>query len=323
VGQGVDEYGYSWLHIANEQPPPRPARTDGHVDEDAHSIDGDPAGLDTYGRETTDELVREQRDSALSRTSDSVAKPGGFERDPSPVPDVRVIGPVEVSWREVPERRVVAELACLLAMHPNRNVTSEEARAALWPGDPEVTDASAKSLRNAVSLLRRALGPELVPGASKGRGYRLAPEVTCDWVIFEALVEKSRNAPNRNDELELLTEALALVRGSPFQGVEPGTFAWAWTELFVARIEVAVVGAAHRLSDIGIALGDAEQASWAALQGLACSPYDRQLWSDLLEASARQGRGALDRSWRHATAVLGDDASALEMLMQQLKAVAP
>ena len=61
----------------------------------------------------------------------------------------------------------------------------------------------------------------------------------------------------------------------------------------------------------------------AALQGLACAPYDRQLWSDLLEASAREGKAALERSWRHATAVLGPDSSALGVLVEQLRADVP
>ena len=209
---------------------------------------------------------------------------------------VRVLGPVEVSWRQPPERRVVTELACFLAMHSHRSVTSEEARAALWPGDPESTDASAKSLRNAVSLLRKALGPESIPEASKGKGYRLSDVVTSDWSQFEQLVTEADKAVTTSEETRCLTQALALVRGAPFQGVDPGSFSWAWTELIVSRIEVAVVRASHRLCVLAIEGGNPEQASWAALQGLSCSPYEHRLWSDQLEACARIGRGGSRKS---------------------------
>lgn len=128
--------------------------------------------------------------------------------------EVRVLGPVEIlGWREEPTRRVVAELACYLALHADRRVTSEELRAALWPGDIESTQASAKSLRNAVSMLRKSLGAEAVPEASKGRGYRLAGEVRSDWARFSLLVKSAR--AGEAEEADVLDEALRLVRGAP------------------------------------------------------------------------------------------------------------
>ena len=266
----MDEYGYSWLHIANEEPPPKPPFANTLIDERVRVTDGDNAEPNVRARssEALAHSVNRPKSTNTNRKQDRRILGELRQR----IADVRVLGPVEVSWREVPDRRVVTELACLLAMHPNRNITSERgARRALARGS-RGDRRSREGLRNAVSLLRRALGPELVPEAYKGRGYRLAPEVTCDWMMFEELVDESHNASSREMEADLLTQALALVRGVPFQGVEPGTFSWAWTELIVARIEVAVVGAAHRLSVIGLEASDAEQASWGRVAGSRMRP---------------------------------------------------
>jgi hypothetical protein len=166
-----------------------------------------------------------------------------------------------------------------------------------------------------VSLLRKALGPDLVPEAQKGAGYHLAPDVSCDWTTFSELVA-SATGP---DEIDLLRDALSLVRGSPFEGVAPGTFTWAWTELFVSRMEVAVASAAKRLGELALAQNDSEVAIWAILQGLSASPYDRELWSAHLHASARSGRDALEGSWKSAKAVLGDDARDLALVIEALR----
>jgi type IV secretion system protein VirD4 len=229
---------------------------------------------------------------------------------------VRVLGPVEVTgWIHEPGRRVVTELACFLALHADRKVTGEEMRAALWPGDLGASEASAKSLRNTVSLLRKALGPNLVPDAQKGSGYRLGPGVLCDWATFSHLVEDAKG-PVEKDKLR---QALSLVRGSPFEGVAPGSFSWAWTELFVSRMEVAVASAASRLGETALAEGDIEMSVWAVLQGLSSSPYDRGLWSIFLQASARSGRDALERAWKSAVAVLGDDSRELAEVIDDLR----
>ena len=77
---------------------------------------------------------------------------------------IKVLGSVEIEgWRETPKRKIVTELACYLALHAGRPVSGEELRAALWPEAD--SEASAKSLRNYMSDLRRALGSEHVPMA--------------------------------------------------------------------------------------------------------------------------------------------------------------
>ena len=87
---------------------------------------------------------------------------------------VRVMGPPELlGTMEVPERDKAVELACILALHGHRTMTSEELRAALWPGELGEPGVAAKSLINTASILRKAMGADHFPEARRGSGYEL------------------------------------------------------------------------------------------------------------------------------------------------------
>ena len=161
------------------------------------------------------------------------------------------------------------------------------------------------------------IGKEYVPTTSKGSGYQLSPEIRTDWGRFQELTERAKNG--KGDEIELLRSALSLVRGAPFEGVTPGTYVWAWTELIVARIEVAVSKAAMRLSTLLLESGDTDGARWAVFQGLNASPYDRELWGIFLKAAASEGSAQLDQAIKHATSVLGDDIHEFDKLIESLR----
>ena len=181
-------------------------------------------------------------------------KESGAPGGPGGLVVVKVLGAVEIEgWRETPKRRIVSELACYLAMHAGGPVSGEVLRAALWP---EVdSEASAKSLRNYMSELRRALGSEHVPTA-RGTGYAVSTSVTSDWGRFTRLVKSIQLIGS--DEPALLKEALSLVRGRPFTGV---TYNWAFSELLVSEMEVGVNQAARRLAAIAMEAGDPATAS--------------------------------------------------------------
>jgi hypothetical protein len=223
---------------------------------------------------------------------------------------VKVLGAVEIEgWRETPKRRIVSELACYLALHAARPVSGEELRAALWP---EVdSEASAKSLRNYISDLRRALGSENVPMA-RGTGYSVS--VRCDWTQFTELVKSTELIGV--DEVAVLKEALSLVRGRPFTGV---TYNWAFSELLVSEMEVGVSEAARRLAALSMEAGDPATASLAARQGLLVSPFDITLWEIALRAAAGVSGDELARTWRNARAILGDDAAEVAELVRSLE----
>jgi len=212
--------------------------------------------------------------------------------------EVRVLGPVEVvGWTQRPDRAVVTELACYLALHRDRVIPGDELRVALWPD--AAREASAKSLRTYMSLLRKSLGPENVPVGS-GSGYRVGDGVSTDWRRFRELTGEGATAGQ-------LREALELVRGRPFAGVSSTSFGWVFSELLVSEIEVGVIGAARRLAEELSGNGDLTGASWSVRQGLLAVPSDFGLWQLRLAIAELQGRGELVRARRDAEAALGDD----------------
>ena len=154
-----------------------------------------------------------------------------------------MLGPVEVvGWQSTPDRPVINELACYLALHRDRPASGVAIRAALRP-DGEGKH-SAKTLRSYLSLLRKALGPDLMP-AGTGAGYRLSSDVHCDWERFSVL---SSEGPDSDS----LFEALALIRGQPFQGVVSGTYVWVFTEFLISDMEFAIAEVAVRAADAAL-----------------------------------------------------------------------
>lgn len=210
---------------------------------------------------------------------------------------VNVLGSVDVDgWQEAPSRAIVVELACYLALHPGRPIPSDQLRAALWPdGDRE---ASAKSLRTYVSLLRRCLGGAHVPSAT-GAGYRLATTVTTDWATFVRLT----GADADRSQLE---EAVGLVRGRPFASTPPGSFGWVYSELLVSEMESAIAGVARRLAVLCLDGDDAASAAAAVRRGLLAVPFDLDLWRLHVSLAGDRGHGELERAQLEAKAALGE-----------------
>lgn len=229
---------------------------------------------------------------------------------------LKVVGPPElVGGAEPLGPSKSLELACVLALHQHRPMSGEELLGALWPGELGEATVAAKSLRNTASVLRKALGTELFPEARKGLGYQLAAEVGCDATIIAELLSQAK----AEEEGPCLRQALALVRGAPFEGVKRGAYTWAWSEHLVSVIERNVRSAAYRLCELVLETGDHEQASWGALQALMVDPYDRKLWELYLTACAGSGRRALEQGWREAQGVLGRDSSDLVRLVERLR----
>jgi DNA-binding SARP family transcriptional activator len=223
---------------------------------------------------------------------------------------VNVLGQIEVfPWRVPPRRRVIIELACYLALHPGHPVSGEALRFALWPDADGNAEASAKSLRNYVSELRKALGAEFVPSA-RGSGYAVSAAVQTDWDQFKRTVNNAK--AEGADEAQLLREALSLVRGRPFAGVDWG---WAFAESLVSEMEVTISQVAQRLAALSMESQDFSTAGFAAHQGLLANPYDGALWEVALRTAAGLGSNELLRTWRDAQATLGDDAEALTELV--------
>ncbi|MHB8506853.1 MAG: AfsR/SARP family transcriptional regulator [Acidimicrobiales bacterium] len=214
-----------------------------------------------------------------------------------------------VGWVSDPERRIVVELAAYLACHQQRPCTAEEIHAAVWPLGDAKRDISLDTVRQHLSRLRRALGEEHLPDAGKAGGYQLASTVSSDWFRFQALGEAACRR-NRADAIGLCQLALGLVRGAPFAGVPAGSYWWAWDELIVATMEAAIVEVAHQMAVACMEQGWPKQADWAAGRGLLAVPTDEELLADRLRAAfAMGGYAQLERAWRDARSVLGEQAT--------------
>ena len=190
-----------------------------------------------------------------------------------------------------------------MALHRDRPVSTDKLRTALWPYQPGTPDVSADTVNQEASRLRRCLGGEYFPRAKEG-GYQLGEGVETDWQRFQAFTEAAMALPEEKS-VEVLKEALALVRGQPFDGAGKG-YDWAFDEVLVAHIEMEVAKAAHLMSARCLTLGRLDEAEWAVRQGLLAGPGDEQVWEDYLAvAAARGGWPALDQAFKEAERATG------------------
>jgi hypothetical protein len=201
---------------------------------------------------------------------------------------VDVLGPVEVTgWAEpVGRRRRLEELVTYLALHPERPVSGERIRCAVWTE----TELSAKSFVQAVSRARRHLGgPAFLPEAAGG-AYGLNPDkVGCSWSLFKELTAAAAAArSNPAEAMGLWSQALALVQGEPFAGVAKGSYVWAWSEQVVYEMQVAITRAADALGTLALAQDDPETALWATRQGLLAMPEQLSLFDWEMRVAAHR-----------------------------------
>lgn len=132
--------------------------------------------------------------------------------------DFRVLGPLEVvdEDRPVPLGRGKhrAVLAVLL-LHAGEVVPTDHLVEALWGAAPPPT--AAKIVRNYVSVLRKALGPDQHLLETRAPGYRMMLDgASLDLVRFEELAVEGRRALEQEDATraaELLRRGLDLWRG--------------------------------------------------------------------------------------------------------------
>jgi DNA-binding SARP family transcriptional activator len=138
--------------------------------------------------------------------------------------EVRVLGPLEVSWSGRPvvlPGRASQRVLAALALRAGSWVSVDRLIDELWADRPP--EKARKALQMHVSRLRGALAaaaPETKRFIAGGQaGYRLTvdPEAV-DAARFERLIQDARAALERDDPVPagaLLLEALALWRGPP------------------------------------------------------------------------------------------------------------
>jgi hypothetical protein len=199
---------------------------------------------------------------------------------------VQAPGPLE------PDRLALAtELVVHLAAHPD-GVHTNVLAGAVWPRgvSNEVRDAT-------LSRVHAWLGtgedgqPNLLTDPS-GR-LRLGPGVRIDWQVFRALfalASQSASASDAQAETGYLEQALALVSGQFLDGRDSSRYAWLATGDVEYEVTATVADAAHRLSGLRLAAGDADGAMEAARAGLRLAFNDEILWRDLLTGANATGQ---------------------------------
>ncbi|MEU7858707.1 BTAD domain-containing putative transcriptional regulator [Nonomuraea sp. NPDC049141] len=201
---------------------------------------------------------------------------------------VELLGPLRVSVAgrpvELPPGRQRVLMA-VLAMSAGRTVPTDRLATAVWGtdprGDPRV------NLRTTVKRVRRALGTvELI--VSRSGGYLLAAEPDqVDALCFGLLLDGAAAAPDPAAERSRLAEALALWRGTPFDGIRSD-----WLEHFVApALQDRYLTALERRVDLDLAHGaqpDPAQLAKAAER----HPLRESLWARLLRVLESAGRPA-------------------------------
>src|SRR5581483_8544733 len=101
----------------------------------AADISNDATPRTESGAPAAAESAEETETSGTSEDDapDSVLDADGAKAGaPTPVAEVRLLGPLEITWQHKTPKRQVSELVSYLAVHP-RGVSSDEARLALWP----------------------------------------------------------------------------------------------------------------------------------------------------------------------------------------------
>ncbi|WP_158647306.1 AfsR/SARP family transcriptional regulator [Actinoplanes sp. ATCC 53533] len=221
---------------------------------------------------------------------------------------VRLLGPFEVMVDGRPARLTTGRLRALLAalaMSAGRVVTMERLGDAVWgtdlPGDVR------RSLTTYVTRLRAALGDDLI--GTEPRGYLLrADRDDVDVYLFQRLTDEARRCPDRVRRRAMLSDALDLWRGVPFEGVPSRSLA----ETEAPRLVEAYLGAAEQRMDLDIDLERYAGLVADLTELTARFPLRESLWLRLMEVLDRTGSPAealarYDRMRSHLAEELGVD----------------
>ncbi|WP_199550187.1 LysM peptidoglycan-binding domain-containing protein [Streptomyces sp. N35] len=193
------------------------------------------------------------------------------------VPEIRVLGPVEVAEVAASSHAPsLAQLAALLYFKPSRDsdLVSED----MSPNKPWKRDTLSARLKD----LRTRLGtdsdgePYVPRRTAKNDPCTISAKLRCDWTRFQQLAEQGLDAGSPG--LPILEKALELVRGRPF-----GTHPLPWCDPLRQEMTVRIVDVAHTVATWRMAPGqvhDLAAARRAITVGLSADETSEVLYRD-------------------------------------------
>lgn len=188
----------------------------------------------------------------------------------------------------LPGSRARQVLATLL-QHPNRYVAFDTIADNVW--DERPPKSAWANLRTHAGLVRKAIADAGLQSEVQTRsgGYQIAvsPQLLDTSRMDELLAEARHlvSVSQPHDALGLVTEALALWRGSPFEDL-PICSAWAaqiarWELLHGECLDVAI--------RLNLDVGDPWQAAGMVRDRLQSDPYDETAWCQLVRCCLAGG----------------------------------
>ncbi|MFH8790755.1 AfsR/SARP family transcriptional regulator [Streptomyces roseoverticillatus] len=207
-------------------------------------------------------------------------------------------------------------LLAMLLVNANTAVSGERLCDAVWG---EAPPASAQAnIRSYAAVLRKVLSPAAGPGTGQGSGeerlsqgnggYRLQVfPGEADLHRFEVLAARGRTALAAGEHraaADALEEALALWRGSPFEGVAHHDALLGE----VARLEEARLAAFEDHAEARLALGEPRELVGPLRAETARYPLRESLWAKLMTAQYRSHQpGDALQSYALARTALRDE----------------
>jgi hypothetical protein len=284
-------------------PPPVPAAPlVGTVPETMDVAEHDAASVDD--RVDNAQTVEDVGTTAAAAAVSDLAR-SGVPTDRSAA--LNVLGASEVVGLEIDsDRALVMELFRYLVFHNHRHLRAAQIAIGLCPGGSRELDE--KTVRNALTLLRRCIGPEHLPEGTSS-GY-LIEGVRSDWFDFQHLGRQADTTAGE-ETIALRKAELALVRGAPFEDVNDE---WIDVERVRSNMIVAIVKCSTRLGTDLLEAKRPAEAEEAASAGLRGAPRHYVLWELGAWAVCDQSdRGRLDLWMSDAKASLDkEDYARLE-----------
>lgn len=181
----------------------------------------------------------------------------------------------------------------------------------------QVSARSKKTLWNLIGSTRRIVGSEILPPNERSEPVRTT--ATTDLQLFEALVARAE-VVSRNQGIELLSEAMALVQGAPFDHTQ---FDWAHSMELYEPARKVIEKAALRLSKLALEVDNIGVAREAINRGLMALGVNELLYRERMRIDAQSGdKAQVQKTFAELSRKLGqlfDDATPSQPTIRLLK----